>query len=140
MNRTFLPPRREAPVSYPVAQWCHGDRGMTGGLEIPVRHFADAGKISLPVVRVPHSEGWEEAFLLERFHLALVGWRPVRWERRVGAILEVAPPELPEPWKHGYRSRRQILTVVREMWEAGYHGFLVLSFRASAAQYLSRAL
>ncbi|GEM_PF-2345341 len=140
-KRAFNAPGHASPRAYSVAQWNHGRGGKAGGLEIPTRHFQGAAALALPApVEVAHSEASEEAWLLPAFHLALAGWKPARWERRCGQIVEAAPPDLAEPWKAGYRSRRQVIGVVKELWEVGYQGFVVLSVRATASQDLARAL
>jgi len=137
-ERNFGTPRHASRQIFPVAQWHHG---KPGGLEIPTRYFDPSALKGLPKpVEVAHGERSEEAWILPACHLAVVGFRPVRWERRRGEIVEIAPPDLPSPWEAGYRSRRRLLVVVRELWEAGYCGFAVATFRASASQDISRAL
>lgn len=138
-DRTFGAPRRAPAQVYPVAQWRHGN---PGGLEIPTRYFPDPQALKgLPKpVELAHGENTEEAWLLPACHLAVVGFRPVRWERRRGEIVEAAPPDLASPWEAGYRSRRRFLVVVRELWNAGYRGFTVATFRATSSQDISRAL
>lgn len=142
-DRTFAEPRHAPARIYPVAQWRHA-RGPkeSGGLEVPTRYFPDAESLAgLPApLEINHQSTIETAWLFSTFHLAFVGFRPVLWERRRAEIVETAPATLDNPWEHGYRSRRRFLVVVKELWEAGYHGFVALSTRATASQDVSQIL
>ena len=139
-NRTFSTPRHSPARIYPVAQWHHQRDGVPGGLEIPVRYFQDAALTLLDPIDVPHGPRTETAWLLPRFHLAVAGLRPVLWERRRGEVVEIAPEDLESPWELGYRSRRRLLVIVKELWDAGYQDFLVATFRATSSQDISRVL
>lgn len=120
----------------PWVQYLHKEPGP--GFEVPLRNLPPAVAAALAsevtllgtdtayeTVRatVQHSQGLEPAWISGVLHVALVAHAPTTY--RVGK-------DWVPTYVAGAHSRDHYLVVCRELWEAGWHDFVVLTLRSSA--------
>ncbi len=121
----------------PLIQWSHEQ----GGFELPLKNLPPSLDLPAPFHRaeVVHSGGAEEVWLAQELDLAIVGLRE-RLEQRSNGTTVVVPAGAGKVGENKVYSRKQVLAVCRQLYDAGYPDLILLTVKSTTSADLGAAL